>query len=65
MPTGFMRWIGSERPATLDQIDDQNDYSDNEQEMDESAPDVADKSEKPKNQQNYHYCPEHKIPSVG
>jgi len=51
----------SERPSALNQIDDQNDYCNYEQQMDQSAADVAEKTQKPKNQKNYKYGPQHKF----
>jgi len=51
----------SERPSALNQIDDQNDDRNYEQQMDQSAADVAEKTQKPENEENYKYGPQHKF----
>jgi hypothetical protein len=43
----------------LNQIDDQNNDCDYEQQMDQSAADVAEKTKKPENDENYKYGPQH------
>jgi len=45
----------------LNQIDDQNDDCNYEQQMDQSTANVAEKTQKPKNQENYKYRPQHKF----
>jgi hypothetical protein len=39
----------------------QNDDCNYEQQMDQSTADVAEKTQKPKNQENYKYRPQHKF----
>jgi len=43
----------------LNQIDDQNDDCNYEQQMDQSASNVAEKTQKPENEKNYKYGPKH------
>ena len=43
----------------MDQVNDQDDNGNHEQEMDESAAKVADEAEKPKNDEDDYYGPEH------
>jgi len=45
----------------LNQIDDQNDDCNYEQQMDQSAANVAEKTKKPENQENYKYRPQHNL----
>src|SRR6266851_2249402 len=65
MPTiaaGFIV-ISLQRPAALDQIDNQHYNRNDEQDMNESAQSVgADQSKQPQHQQDYKYCPEHTVP---
>ena len=57
MPAGR---IGSKRSTPADEVDDQNHYRYNEQEMDEPAERVgADHTKQPEHQQNNKDCPEH------
>jgi hypothetical protein len=50
----------SERASALNQINDQNDHSYDEQQMDQAAPDMPEKTQKPENNKNYKYSPKHK-----
>jgi hypothetical protein len=43
----------------LNEINDQDDHGNNEQEMDQAAPNVADEAEKPEHDQDDNYSPEH------
>ncbi len=43
----------------MNQIDDQNDDCNYEQQMDQSATNVAEKTQKPENNENYKYGPKH------
>jgi hypothetical protein len=60
-------WIGARRPAqilleassALNQINDQNDDGNYEQEMDQTAANVADKAKKPEHDQDNNYSPKH------
>jgi hypothetical protein len=54
----------SERPSALNQIDDQDDDCNYEQKMDQSAANVAEKTQKPENNENYKYGPKHNFISV-
>jgi len=54
----------SERPSALNQIDNQNDDCNYEQQMDQSASNVAEKTQKPENEKNYKYGPQHNFYSV-
>lgn len=47
------------RPATADQIDDQNDDGNDQQHVNQTACDVETEAEKPQNQQDDEYCPKH------
>jgi hypothetical protein len=48
------------------QIKDQDDQRNHQQEMNEAAGDVKTESEKPENQQDHEYCPEHfEFPLLG
>ncbi len=51
----------SERPSPLNQIDHQNNDCDYEQQMDQSPANVAKKAQKPENDENYKYGPQHKF----
>jgi hypothetical protein len=51
-----------ERPPASDQLDYQNNEGDDEQKMNQSAANVADKAQKPEHDQYYNYSPEHKVP---
>ena len=65
MPVGFMEGGGAlQGPPAGNQINNQDDDGDNEQQMDEPAADVADKTEEPENQENNKNSPEHKFPLV-
>jgi hypothetical protein len=48
-----------QRPSPTNQIDDQNNDCDYEQQMDQSAANVAEKTKKPENDENYKYGPQH------
>jgi len=55
-----LRWVRhSERPSSLNQIDDQHNDCDYEQQMDQSAANVAEKTKKPENDENHKYRPQH------
>ena len=55
--------VSLQRPAALDQIDNQHYNRNDEQDMNESAQSVgADQSKQPEHQQDYKYCPEHRVP---
>jgi len=45
--------------TTADQVDDENYYRNHEQNVDEAARDMQAETEKPKDEQDYKYCPEH------
>ena len=49
----------SETFSTLKQLNDQDDNGNHEQEMNQSAAKVADEAEKPKNDEDDYYGPEH------
>jgi hypothetical protein len=46
----------------LNQINDHDDDGNHDQEMDETAADVAEEAEKPENEQDNNYSPEHGVP---
>jgi len=50
-----------ERSSALNQINDQNDHSYYEQQMDQAAPHMPEKAQKPENNKNYKYSPKHKF----
>jgi len=50
-----------ERSSALNQINDQNDHSYYEQQMDQAAPHMPEKTQKPENNKNYKYSPKHKF----
>jgi hypothetical protein len=54
---GFANQLNSS--ATTQQINDQNDYSDDEQQMDQTASHVKTKPQQPQNQQDHEYGPKH------
>jgi len=57
MPAGF---IGLERAASAEEVDDQNYNREHEQNMNESAQGVrTDQTHQPEHQQYDKYCPEH------
>jgi cation transport regulator ChaB len=49
-------------PSALDQVNDHDDDGNHDQEMDETAADVADEAEKPEHEQDNDYSPEHGVP---
>lgn len=52
--------IGLERSTSADQVDDENDYGDDEQDVNEAAHRVrADNAQQPEHQQDNEDCPEH------
>ena len=51
----------SESSSALKQINDKDDDSDNEQEMDQTAADMTKEAKKPKHEQDDTYCPQHGI----
>jgi hypothetical protein len=46
--------------TTAYQVDDENHYRNHEQNVDEAAGDMQAEAEKPKDEQDYKYCPEHR-----
>ncbi len=52
---------GSETSSALEQVNDQDNNGNHEQEMNQTAADVADEAKKPKNDENDYYGPEHRI----
>jgi hypothetical protein len=52
----------SKSSSALNEINDQDDDSNYEQEMDQAAANVADETKKPENDQDDNYSPEHGIP---
>src|SRR5438874_13316452 len=50
-----------ERSSALNQINDQNDHSYYEQQMDQAAPHMPEKTQKPENNKNYKYSRKHKF----
>ena len=51
----------SERSSALNQINDQDNDRDHEQQMDQSAAHVSEKPEKPENEEDYKYGPQHRF----
>jgi len=45
----------------LNQVNDQDNDRDHEQQMDQSAADVAEKTQKPQNDENHKYGPQHRF----
>ena len=52
--------ISLESSSPLNEVDDQNDDGNYEQDVDQAAANVADEAEKPENDQDYNYSPEHR-----
>jgi hypothetical protein len=50
-----------EPSSALNQVDDQNDNSNNEQEMDQAAANMTDEAKKPEDDQDDNYSPEHRV----
>jgi hypothetical protein len=50
---------GLETSSALNQVNNQDDDSNYEQEMNQAAANVADETKKPENDQNDNYSPEH------
>jgi hypothetical protein len=48
-------------PSALDQVNDHDDDGNHDQEMDETAADVADEAKKPEHEQDNNYCPKHGV----
>lgn len=48
--------------SALDQINDHNDDGNHDQEMDQTAANVAEEAEKPEHEQDNNYSPEHGVP---
>jgi hypothetical protein len=46
----------------LDQVNDYDDEGNHEEEMDETAADVAEEAKKPEHEQDNNYSPEHGVP---
>jgi hypothetical protein len=51
----------SERSSALNQINNQDNDRDHEQKMDQSTAHVAEKTQKPENEENHKYGPEHRF----
>jgi len=49
-------------PPTAYKINDEHDHSDHEQQMNECASEMADEAKQPEHEQDYDYCPKHKVP---
>jgi hypothetical protein len=49
-------------PATAEQIEDQDYYCDNNQQVNQVAADAADKTQQPQNEKNDEDCPKHGTP---
>jgi hypothetical protein len=49
----------SERSSALNQVNDKDNDGNHEQQMDQSAADVAEKTQKPQNEENHKYGPKH------
>jgi hypothetical protein len=54
--------VPSEPSSALDQINDHDNDGNHEEEMDETAADVAEEAEKPEHNQDNNYSPEHGVP---
>jgi hypothetical protein len=50
---------GLESSSALNEINDQDDDGNHEQEMDQTAANVAEEAKKPQHDQNNNYCPKH------
>jgi hypothetical protein len=51
----------SERSPALNQVNDQDNDGNHEQQMDQSAADVPEKTQKPQNEENHKYGPQHRF----
>jgi hypothetical protein len=51
----------SERPSPLNQVNDQDNDRNYEQQMDQSSAHMTEKTEKPENDENYKYSPQHRF----
>ena len=51
----------SERPSALNQVNDQDNDRNHEQQMDQSTAHVTEKTEKPENDENHKYSPQHRF----
>jgi hypothetical protein len=58
-PAAIKEGVRSETSSALKQLNDQDDNSNHEQEMNQPAAKVADEAEKPKNDEDDYYGPEH------
>jgi cation transport regulator ChaB len=58
----FSAFSFRESASALDQVNDHDDDRNHDQEMDETAADVADEAEKPEHEQDNDYSPEHGVP---
>jgi hypothetical protein len=45
--------------SPADQVEDQHDYSNNDQNVDQTAADMEREAQEPQNHKNYEDCPEH------
>jgi hypothetical protein len=52
-------------PPAADKINDEHDHSDHEQQMDQRATKMADEAKQPEHEQDYEYCPEHRVVPFG
>ena len=53
---------GSEPSSASEQVNDHDDEGNHEEEMDETAADVAEEAEKPEHEQDNNDSPEHDVP---
>jgi len=60
--SGGRNTIKSKPSSALDQVNDHDDEGNHEQEMDETAANVADEAEKPEHDEDDNYSPEHGVP---
>ena len=60
-PAAIREGPGSETSSALEQVNDQDNNGNHEQEMNQTAADVADEAKKPKNDEDDYYGPEHGI----
>jgi hypothetical protein len=54
--------VRSEPSSALEQVNDHDDEGNHEEEMDETAADVAEEAEKPEHEQDNNDSPEHDVP---
>ena len=51
----------SDTPAPGEQLEEQHDHRENDQGMNEAATHAKAKTQRPQDEQNYHYGPQHKV----